>query len=232
LHSVEYGTKNILFDIERKIGLKNTYISVDSDGVLVKTNDTTSIEDINKMVVSKQKWISKKLELFKRVAINKDISTGSRLYYMGKSYYVNMLEDKTATEISINFTHSKFHITTPTKYSDAELHSAIENFYKLRAKEKIVPLTKKWAKKMGVEFEHISFRYSKKRWGSCSSTHRISFNYHLVKLSSSLIEYVVIHELAHIVHQNHSKEFWKFVHKYLSDYKSKEDKIRVFEKLI
>ena len=232
MYSIEYGTKKIVFDIERKASLKNTYIHVDSDGVVVKTNDTTTIEDINKMLESKQRWISKKLDIFKRVAINKEISTGSRLYYMGKSYYVNMIKNESMSKISINFTHSKFNITTPQKYSDTQLHNAVENFYKLRAIEKIVPLTKKWAKKMGVEPEHISFRYSKNRWGSCSSTNRISFNYHLVKLSSSLIEYVVIHELAHIVHKNHSKEFWKLIHKYLSDYKVKEDKIRVFEKLI
>ncbi|WP_457747266.1 M48 family metallopeptidase, partial [Sulfurimonas sp.] len=143
-----------------------------------------------------------------------------------------MIEDEAAQNITINFTHSKFHITTPQKYRDVELHNAIEHFYKEKAIEKIIPLTKKWAKNMGVEPEHISFRYSKNRWGSCSSTNRISFNYHLVKLSSSLIEYVVVHELAHISYQNHSKDFWKLVHKYLPDYKIKEEKIRVFEKLI
>jgi len=232
LYSVEYGTKSIEFEIERKATLKNTYINVDTDGVLVKTNDITTIEDINKMVKNKSAWISKKLDIFKTVAVNKDISTGSRLYYMGKSYYVQLIEDETANTITINFTHSKFHITTPPKYSDTELYNAIESFYKQKAIEKIIPLTKKWAKKMEVEPEHISFRYSKNRWGSCSSTNRISFNYHLVKLSSSLIEYVVIHELAHITFQNHSKDFWRLVHKHLTDYKIKEDKIRVFEKLI
>ena len=231
MHSVKYGTKSIEFEIERKSTLKNSYINVDTDGVLVKTNDTTTIEQINEMVMSKSAWISKKLEIFKSIAINKDISTGSRLYYMGKSYYVQMLADENTNNISIDFTHSKFHITTPLKYSDAELNNAIENFYKQKAVEKIVPLTKKWAKAMNVEPEHISFRYSKNRWGSCSSTNRISFNYHLVKLSSSLIEYVVVHELAHITFQSHSKEFWKLVKKYLSDYKVKEEKIRVFEKL-
>ncbi len=232
MYSVEYGTKNIVFKIERKAKLKNTYINVDTDGVLVKTNDTTTIEDINEMVSNKSAWISKKLDIFKAIAINKDISTGSRLYYMGKSYYVEIIQNETAADISINFTHSKFHITTPLKYTDAELNNAIENFYKQKAVEKIIPLTKKWAKIMEVVPEHISFRYNKNRWGSCSSTNRISFNYHLVKLSSSLIEYVVIHELAHITFENHSKDFWKLVHKHLSDYKIKEDKIRVFEKLV
>lgn len=229
---MEYGTKNIVFEIERKSKLKNTYINVDTDGVVVKTNDSTTLKDINEMVKNKQKWISKKLELFKRVAVNKDITTGSRLYYMGKSYYVNMIKDETAETITIYFTHSKFHITTPLKYCDTELHNTIESFYKQKAIDKIIPLTNKWTKIMGLAPEHISFRYSKNRWGSCSSTNRISFNYHLIKLSSSLIEYVVIHELAHILHQNHSKDFWKLVHKHLPDYKVKEEKIRVFEKLI
>ena len=232
MYSVEYGTKSIAFDVARKPNQKNTYINVDSDGVLVKTNDTTTIEQIKEMVRNKSAWISKKLELFKAIALNRDISTGSRLYYMGKSYYVAMFQDESAETITINFTHSKFHITTPLKYTDRELHNAIESFYKQKAIEKIVPLTKKWAKNMGVIPEHISFRYSKKRWGSCSGENRISFNYHLVKLSSSLIEYVVIHELAHITFENHSKEFWKLVHKHLPDYKVKEEKIRVFEKLI
>jgi predicted metal-dependent hydrolase len=177
-------------------------------------------------------WGTVKLELFKRIAINKDITTGSRLYYMGKSYYVQMTTDEDAETISINFTHSKFYITTPPKYSDVELHNAIESFYKQKAVEKITPLTKRWAKTMNVKPEHISFRFSKNRWASCSSTNRLSFNYHLVKLSTSLIEYVVVHELSHINYQNHSKLFWSFVKSYLSDYKIKEDKIRVFEKMI
>ncbi len=232
MYSVEYGTKNIVFHIERKASLKNTYINVDTDGVLVKTNDTTTIEQINEMVRNKSAWISKKLELFKAIAVNRDIVTGSRLYYMGKSYYVEMFQDESVDKITINFTHSKFHITTPPKYKLSGLNEAIESFYKQKAIEKITPITKKWAKNMSVTPEHISFRYSKKRWGSCSSTNRISFNYHLVKLSSSLIEYVVIHELAHITFENHSKEFWKLVYKHLPDYKVKEEKIRVFEKLL
>lgn len=231
MHSVEYGTKNIVFDIERKATLKNTYINVDTDGVLVKTHQNTTIEEINKMVSNKSAWISKKLKLFKAITVNHDITTGSRLYYMGKSYYVHIKTDEDAKTITINFTHSKFYITTPIKYSDSELHSVIENFYKQKAIEKIMPLTKKWAKIMDVEPEHISYRYSKNRWGSCSSTNRISFNYHLVKLSSSLIEYVIIHELAHITFKNHSKEFWKLVYNHLPDHKAREEKIRVFEKL-
>lgn len=230
--SINYGTKTIEFEIERKDTLKNTYINVTTDGVLVKTSDKTTIEEINKMVKKKSAWISKKLEIFQSISINSNISTGSRLYYLGKSYYVSLLRDETIDNIEVSFTHSKFNITTPIKYTEMELHNAIDTFYKQKAEEKIIPLTKKWTKTMELIPEYISFRNSKTRWGSCSSTNRISFNYNLIKISSSLIEYVVIHELAHIKYQDHSKEFWKLIKKYLSDYKTKEEKVRVFEKLI
>ena len=85
---------------------------------------------------------------------------------------------------------------------------------------------------MEVTPEHISFRKSEKRWGSCSPTNRISLNYHLMKINISLIEYVVIHELCHIRYKNHSREFWSEVKKFLPDYRAKEEKIKGFEKLI
>lgn len=230
--SVIYGTKSIEFRILRKAKMKNTYIQVDRDGVLVKTNEKTSTHEIEKMVNSKLAWINKKLEMFQSISVNRDITTGSRLYYMGRSYYVNMIKDEKIKTITINFIYSKFHITTPLEFTRVELDRAIERFYKQKAIEKIIPITTKWAKTIDVTPNHISFRHSKKRWGSCSSDNCISFNYHLVKLSSSLIEYVVVHELAHIVHHNHSKDFWQLVNRYLPDYKIKEEKIRAFEKLI
>ena len=230
--SVEYGTKKIAFEIERKSSLKNTYVQVDVDGVLVKTNEATTLDEVRTMVRKKSAWINKKLNLFKIIAINKDICTGSRLYYMGKSYYVYIAKSEVAKKITVNFTHSQFHITTPVAYKTNDLSLAIETFYKQKAVEKITPLTQKHAKTMGTTPAHISYRYSKNRWGSCSSTHRISFNYHLIKLPFSLIEYVVVHELAHITYPNHSKDFWKMVHKYSDDYKTKEERIRVFERLI
>lgn len=232
LLSIKYGTRTIEFEIERKPKLKNTYINVTTDGVLVKTNDNTTLDEIKKMVEKKSAWISKKLEIFQSISISTHIATGSRLYYLGKSYYVKMITEELQDKIIVDFTHSQFNIITPLEYSQTELHNAIDMFYKQKAGEKILPLTKKWSKIMELSPQHISFRNSKTRWGSCSSTNSISFNYNLIKISSSLIEYVVIHELAHIQYKNHSKEFWKLVKKYLTDYPIKEEKIRVFEKLI
>ncbi|MDP0562228.1 MAG: SprT family zinc-dependent metalloprotease [Candidatus Endonucleobacter sp. (ex Gigantidas childressi)] len=232
LYSIECGSQRISFNIQRKKLLKHSYITINSDGVLIKTNNTTSIKDIKDMVKQKSAWINKKLKLFKSISANKNITNGSRLYYMGESYYVNIMNNKTTKIITINFTYTQFDITTPLNYSTKAMNNAIGKFYKQEAINKITPLAEKWAKSMEVEPAHISFRYARKRWGSCSSTNRISFNYQLAKLPLELIEYIVVHELAHITFHNHSKNFWKLVHNYLPDYKIKEEKIRAFEKLL
>jgi predicted metal-dependent hydrolase len=80
--------------------------------------------------------------------------------------------------------------------------------------------------------EYIGFRLSDTKWGSCSPRNRLTFNPELMKLSSSLIEYTVIHELAHIAYKNHSKEFWALIKKFMGDYRNKEEQLKAFEKKI
>ena len=232
MHSLNYGTQTIEYQILRKPKLKNTYISIDRDGVCVKTNKTTPLSEIEQFIVKKSAWITKNLLAYKSKKLEVEIKTGSRLYYLGKSYYIELIKEADRKQIVIEFIHSKFKIFTPEICNQVLLQKAIDDFYREKAIQKITPLAKKWAKIMDVTPEYISFRKAEKRWGSCSPTNRISFNYHLMKVSSSLIEYVVIHELSHIIFKNHSKEFWSVVKKYMSDYKIKEEQIKRFEKMI
>ncbi len=108
--------------------------------------------------------------------------------------------------------------------------------YKEIYKEKLPPVVFKYLKiyteKMGLYPNKISFRFNKTRWGSCSYKNNLSFNYYLAKLPYDLIEYVVVHELTHIKHKNHSKKFWNEVEKYLPDVKNRVKKLRKFEKII
>ena len=80
--------------------------------------------------------------------------------------------------------------------------------------------------------QHIGFRKSKTKWASCSANNRITFNPEIIKLSPSLIDYVIVHELAHIQHKNHSKDFWFLVKRFMRDYQKKEETLRGFEKKI
>ena len=232
MHSIIYGTRSIEFEVLRKPRMKNTYIQVTSEGVLVKTNKTTSMKEINSFVSKKSAWIVKHLENLKVKKVEEDLVTGSRLYYLGKSYYVEIEEDEALSCATLAFTHSKFVIKAQKGVSQEKLAWVVNKFYKEKAIEQITPLLEKWSQKMALIPTHVGYRKAKTRWGSCSGRDRISFNYYLMKMPLSLVEYVVVHELAHIRHKNHSADFWGLVGEYMSDYKEREVKIKALEKLI
>jgi predicted metal-dependent hydrolase len=83
-----------------------------------------------------------------------------------------------------------------------------------------------YAKQMDTDYGRITVREQKTRWGSCSSKGNLNFNWKLMMMPEPIIDYVVIHELAHRKHMDHSKNFWLEVEKVLPDYRIKRDWLR------
>jgi len=230
--SIPYGTEEIAFEVVRKAGMKNTYIQVTANGVLVKTNKTTTMREIESFVTKKSAWIVKHTENLKAKKVATQLMTGSRVYYMGERYAVEINERDEVQRATLNFNDAKFKIEAQKGVTQEELMWLLNNFYKQQAIEQITPLVEQWSQKMGVTPTHVGYRKAKTRWGSCSGRDRISFNYYLMKMPLNLVEYVVVHELAHITHKNHSAKFWGLVYEYMEDYKEREVKIKVLEKII
>ncbi len=175
---------------------------------IIKAPASLDHEEIKNLVKAKAVWISSKLEELGKVIDYGETTTGSRIFYLGKSYYVSLITEN-RQDIKIVFIHSKFKIYAPNKVNQIELNNAIDNFYQQKAQIKIPKLVKKYSEIMQLYPNSIEFKKSKIKWASCSERNRITFNPELMKLPSSLIEYTIIHELAHIVYKNHSKNFWK-----------------------
>jgi len=90
---------------------------------------------------------------------------------------------------------------------------------KAKAREEITAAAQQWASRMGLSYRSISIRDQKTRWGSCSSRGTLSFNWRLVMAPPAILEYVVIHELAHLKQPNHSRAFWQLTGQYYPDFK-------------
>jgi predicted metal-dependent hydrolase len=112
---------------------------------------------------------------------------------------------------------SDFRIPSPDCLSPGEIESIKKSFAGRVAH---------FANVMGVTYARVTIRNQKTRWGSCSSKGNLNFNYKLFFLDTELMEYVIIHELAHRVHMNHSKEFWNLVGKYCPDYKERRKRLK------
>lgn len=222
---VQYGNKTISYTTLIKDGLKSHYISVERNiGVTLKGKEIP-MEQANQLILKKAKWILEKLELVKSI-LDDDIVTGSRIPYLGRRYYVEVIIDDDIDAINIDFTESKFKITVPMSLNNQdELKSAFEQFFREKAKEKITPRVKKWSKITELRYTELKFHRLEKRWGSCTPTNNILINIDAIKLPFSLIDYLIVHELVHTKIKNHSKEFWAELSKHIPKWKELDEKM-------
>ena len=108
-----------------------------------------------------------------------------------------------------------------------EMPEAEKKYYRNLAREVLGARTGYYARKMGVTYGRISIREQKTRWGSCSSAGNLNFNWKLVLMPPELLDYVVVHELAHRKEMNHSPRFWAVVEKELPDYRDRREKLKI-----
>jgi predicted metal-dependent hydrolase len=162
-------------------------------------------------VNKKARWIAEKQELVKGFVTEQgkfSFSDGDSLLFLGKTH--GLLKEDTK---AITVGDDTIHIPAGTTVA------AFVEWLRSEAKTVITPRVKHYAALMGVRYESIKISNAKKRWGSCSSKNALNFAWRLVMCPPSVIEYVVVHELSHITHKNHSAEFWGSVSEVLPEYK-------------
>lgn len=225
MYSVQYGNKTIEYSIIEQEGLKSYYISVEKGiGVILK-GKPISTEQADKLILKKAKWILDKLDLVSAIS-DGEIVTGSRIQYLGRKYYVEIIIENDSPKITIDFTESKFKITLPNQLNSQEnLQQAFENYFRIKAQEKIEPILKKKSKLTGLQYNNVKFMKLEKRWGSCTPSNTIIININAIKLPFSLIEYLVVHELVHTKIKSHSKEFWAELSKHILSWKGLDEKM-------
>jgi len=198
--------------------LKHTYISLDDAGDIIVKSPEVSSEYIEKLLLKKSSWINNAREKFtQKKGKALDFSKPLELYYYGQAYPL-VIEKYTKKKIILKFNENRF-ILQYSKYDKNMFQKHIDNFYKEKAKNLIPVLVEKWASQMELFPRKVSFRKTKRQWGSCSANNNLSFNTMMLKLPLEVIEYIVIHELAHIACKHHKKSFWKLIEKYLPDYR-------------
>jgi predicted metal-dependent hydrolase len=202
--------------------LKHTYLSIDDEGTLIIKSPMVSQQYISKLLISKAKWINHAREQIanKKGKIS-NINDLSSLYLWGKSkklILIPSLKNKIAIDEDITI-----------YYKDADkIHQQIYNLYKEEAKSKLPQIVQEYTNKMQLFPNKITFRKTKRQWGSCSATNNISLNTMLAKLPIDVVKYVIVHELAHIRHKNHQKEFWALVCKYMPKYKQLQNELKTY----
>ncbi len=168
---------------------------------------------IRKFVENQKTWIESNLAKVKK---NHAIIKTDELYIFDKKYQV-IINDQ-ADKMGIFVRGEKIFVNNLSKKTPAKIAQQIEEFLKKTASKYIATRTQILAKQMNISYQRISLRQQSSRWGSCSSHGNLNFNWRLVHYPPAIIDYVIIHELAHRQEMNHSKKFWAIVKKHDSEY--------------
>ena len=195
---------------------KTIALVINSDAELVvRAPFYASHQDIMYFVQQKQSWIEQKTEEMKRKRQERPILSlqdGEKILYLGRECMLFRGMTK-----KICFDGKAFLLP-----EDAEARKKLVTWYRKRATVILQERVDTIAKKMQVKPEGVKITSAKTRWGSCSGTNHLNFSWRLIMCPPEVVDYVVVHELCHILHKNHSRSFWECVEKVDSSYQERE----------
>lgn len=189
-------------------------LTITKEGELVvRAPKKLSIDEIFKYIKEKEKWIvTKQKEVQEKLKINKDVINYNEIQFLGKKYPIKYLDSIKKVELA------KEELYVPTKY-----HSKINDILKIwfvkSAKQILLQRLEYLAGVMQLDYASVKICNNKTRWGSCDSQRNIKLNFRLIMLPHKTLDFVLIHELAHIVEFNHSKNFYKIISTIMPSYK-------------
>ena len=200
----------LTYTIERSPKRRKLTIVVERDRrVIIHAPESTPEHTIRKVVESKRQWIYEKVRHTQKYEMlphppGKELVNGESALYLGREYQVEIV----ATDSKEIKFEQRFLI--PKSLLDGR-RQVLRNWYIKQAEEKILPKVKSFATTLGVNVAKARIMDSRFRWGSCTLRDNVNLNWRLIKAPMFVIEYVIVHELAHLIEANHTPRFWSIV---------------------
>lgn len=198
------------YTIKRSSKRKKLTITVERDrSVIIHAPEGTSEAKIREIVKSKRQWIYEKTRHVQKFSElphppGKELVSGESARYLGRNYQIEIVQNG-ASKIQFE---QRFLI--PASFS-GERKTVLREWYIAKAEEKILPRVKSFARELGVEPANAKIADNRYRWGSCTAKNSVSFNWRIIKAPMYVVDYIIVHELAHLLENNHTPRFWNIV---------------------
>ena len=235
MQQINLGNQLINYEIIRS-NRQTMGIVIDQDkNLIVRSPEDTKEDKIKDVLKKKTKWILSKLkemDKIKPTPKEKEFMTGEKLSYLGRRYRLEVSPAE-ISKVEVKLYQGKFIIAYPEKLKEdddqrrKEIRDALIEWYREHAKEKINERVEKYKYKLDVEPNNVVVKKQKKRWGSCSSKGNLNFNCRIILAPMSIVDYLVVHELTHLIYDNHSREFWATVGSIIPDVKDKREWLKI-----
>ena len=216
----EYGTRYINFNLIYR-NRKTMSIEVEPNGEInVISPSGYDTEAILEKVKSKASWIIQKqyeMAPINNEKIQREAVSGESYMYLGRSYSLDVVLDESIKEIEVKLYRGKFVVRSYTK-NEVIIKNALEQWYREKTIEKVKERVEYYQGYFKDNVKDIKVKDQKKRWASCTARNILLFNWRCVMAKSSVLDYIVVHELCHMEHKDHSKAFWDRVSSVMPDY--------------
>lgn len=183
----------------------------------------TSKDRIMSVMIEKGHWVSEKLKHMRALAESsapfESFTEGSAILFLGKAYRLKILEDSKYDIPRIEIQNDNLYIYTASPH-EALIENAIEKWRSQMTKLHLENRIQHYQQFFSVTPSRVIVKPQKRRWGSCNSKRELRFNKACIKVSERALDYLVVHEMSHLVHMNHSKAFWTQVEEIMPDYKA------------
>ena len=219
---VKFGDATIEYEVQRSERRKKTVqITMDGGRVLVAAPSDTPDSNLEAIVRKRAPWILRQVPDSGLQASKRRFVSGETIPYLGRNVRL-IVEPSDGSMPEVRFDHWSFRISVPERLDEPnrydETRKVVVQWYRRQASQRLPRTVELWRKRMGWPGAlEVLVRDQRQRWGSCAPDGTLRFNWRVVMLEQPLIEYVVVHELAHLKVSSHSAEFWALVSSLLPD---------------
>ena len=219
MQKIELG--NIIIEVEQK-DIKNIHLSVYPPYGRVKISAPCrmDIDTIRVFAINKLQWIKKQQQTFKnqeREAPREYLSKESH-YFKGKRYLLKVTEVDTVPKVVLK--HSKIELFVRPNTTIEKRKEILDKWYREELKKIIPEMINKWENKIGVQLNEFGIKKMRTKWGTCNTeAKRIWLNLELAKKPLDCIEYIVVHELVHLLERTHNDNFIKYMNNFMPKWK-------------
>jgi len=233
---IEFGNRKINYEIKRGNRKKTVAIHVHStEMITVLTPQHLGDDKIRMIIRKKLRWILEKQEQMRKsmhLRQQKEFVSGESFPYLGKYYRLKVVKSISVTDGKCRLVNGRLVVEVNGK-SDSEngktaIKKALVEWYLQRAEEKIGEKASRLARLIGKWPTSVKIRNQERRWGSCSKNGEIRFNWKIIMVPSSVIDYVITHELCHLIYPHHSAHFWQKVQSIIPGFKKRRSWLKEF----
>lgn len=199
-------------------------LKIDRNAKLIVTAPKKmSAEHIFKFINEKESWILSRQNAIKNTLnLNNDLINYEQILFLGKKYQVVSLKNQE----DITLTENVLVVPKKIMFSTEKLIKSLKSWYISNAEVILINRAKQLLKHLNLPYKSLSIINSKAKWGMCDNKQNIYLNYKLMFLSHALIDYVILHEITHLIELNHSKKFYAELKRYVPDYKDKQAQLK------